>query len=298
MNGKKRVLIAGATGFTGTHVLLEFLLHRDKYDIAVYARDPEKASLRGLPAMPVHVFYGALEQSEKLCEAMRGMDVFVNVASLGFGHAPGIIDACKKSGVGRALFVSTTGIYTKLAPASKSVRIAAEECIRSSGVSYTIIRPTMIFGTAEDRNICRLIRLLRWAPLITVPGTGSSLVQPVYVKDLANAIYSAADSPKTINREYAVSGKEALTFNGLINAVALALGRKIFIVHIPFALCTMPFVLFEKAGIKLPIKLEQILRLNEDKAFGHEDAARDFGYAPRPFAEAVAMEIADMREEK
>ena len=92
--------------------------------------------------------------------ARAGCDALVNLASLGFGHAPGIVRAAVRSGLDRAVFVSTTAVTTTLPARSKTVRLAAEDEIRSSDLSWTILRPTMIYGAAGDRNLSRLLVLL------------------------------------------------------------------------------------------------------------------------------------------
>ena len=87
-------------------------------------------------------------------------DALVNLASLGFGHARGIVRAAVRAGLDRAVFVSTTAVTTTLPARSKAVRLAAEDEIRGSGLSWTILRPTMIYGAAGDRNLSRLLALL------------------------------------------------------------------------------------------------------------------------------------------
>ncbi len=109
---------------------------------------------------------------------MKGADALVNIASLGFGHAGSVIQATKEAGIRRAIFISTTAIYTQLDAKSKSIRLAAEQAIQTSGLEYTILRPTMIYGSRRDRNMWRLIRFLRVSPVAPVFGDGNYLQQP------------------------------------------------------------------------------------------------------------------------
>src|SRR5207244_6121463 len=109
-----------------------------------------------------------LADARSLTEALKGADSLINVASLGFGHAPSIVGSAIAAGIRRAVFISTTAVETTLSASTKSVRLAAEEIIRNSGLAYTILRPTMIYGTSRDRNICRLIRYVNRWPIIPV----------------------------------------------------------------------------------------------------------------------------------
>jgi uncharacterized protein YbjT (DUF2867 family) len=285
-----RVLLTGATGFTGSHVLSSL---RDRgVSIRCLVRNPEKAksdAWRGVDCV-----VGDLSNGEELRRAMAGCDLLINVASIGFGHAAGIIQAAEASGVRRAVFVSTTAIFTQLNAPSKAVRVAAEDSIRDSRLRWTILRPTMIYGTDRDRNICRLIRYVRRYPILPVFGSGEYLLQPVYVCDLAEAIVSAAMTPAAEKKEYTLSGEAALSYNELVRTVARSLGRRIFLWHLPHMALVKLLGRLERSRLRLPIKAEQILRLNEHKAFSWEVAGLDFGFAPRSFAAGVEAEIRSM----
>jgi uncharacterized protein YbjT (DUF2867 family) len=289
---KRTVLVTGATGFTGGYVVKELLRFPEMFDVVCFVRSVAKAGARGLYAEAVRVAAGSFEAPESLAKALRGVDLLVNVASLGFGHAPAIIEACRLSGLRRALFVSTTSIYTKLEPASKPMRLRAEESIRESGLAYTILRPTMIFGDPGDRNIWRLVRWLDRVPALAVPGGGSCLVQPVYVVDLARAIVAAIRTDATIGRDYDVAGRDAVSFRELVEMAARLLGKRVFLLPMPVNPVVSALGMLQRLGLRSPITAEQILRLNEDKAFPIDEAVRDFGYDPIPLEEALRREIA------
>lgn len=285
-----KVLLTGATGFTGGRVLS--LLLAEGYAVRCFVRDPERLpeSVRG----KIEVARGEFDDVASFRRACEGFDALVNVASIGFGHGPGIVAAAQAAGIRRALFVSTTAIFTQLNAPSKVRRTEAEGAIMGSPLDWTILRPTMIYGTARDRNICRLIRYLARCPVLPVFGSGTYLQQPIHVEDLANGIVMALRSERAVRKAYNLSGKEPLTYNDLVKTVARLLGRRVGIIHLPYRPVVAALSRLEKLGICLPIKGEQILRLNEHKAFSHEEAARHFGFAPRTFAEGVADEITSM----
>lgn len=89
---------------------------------------------------------------------IKRKEVLINIASLCFGHAPNIVNVCEEMNVKRAIFVSTTGMFTKLNPDSKGIRLEVERLIKESNLDYTIIRPTMIYVTRTDRNMRRLVK--------------------------------------------------------------------------------------------------------------------------------------------
>ena len=135
----------------------------------------ETSDCSALEKLPVHCVNGDLGDHDALTAAMVGNDALVNVASVGFGHAPTIVSAAEAAGIRRAVFVSTTAIFTALNAGSKSARMAAEDTIRSSSLETTILRPTMIYGSSRDRNMCRLIRFLSQWRVVPVFGKGIHL---------------------------------------------------------------------------------------------------------------------------
>jgi nucleoside-diphosphate-sugar epimerase len=152
----------------------------------------------------------------------------------------------------------------------------------------------MFYGSPRDRNMCRLIRFVRRWPVVPVAGDGERMQQPVFVDDVASAMLAALRSDTPIGRAYDLPGARPLTFNEVIDTVARLLGRRVRKIHLPVALLLRPLQLAERLGMRLPVKSEQILRLNEDKAFDYAEAARDFGYAPCLFEEGIRREVAEM----
>lgn len=285
-----KILVTGATGFTGSYVLP--LLLQKEWNVACFVR--ETSDISSLPLDQVTLKYGDLADKESITRALEGMDTLVNVASLGFGLASNIIGAAKDAGVKRAVFFSTTSIFTTLNPGSKAIRLEAERLIQESGIPYTIIRPTMIYGSSRDRNLCKFIKFINRFPFFPVFGTGEFKLQPVYVADLGQAVVSILSTDKSVGNAYNLSGGTEITHNEMIQIIAKSLGKRIYLFRLPPG----PFILFlsllEKASLRFPITSEQIQRFNEHKVFSHQDAEEDFGYTPRSFASGLELELREM----
>ena len=284
-----RVFVTGGTGFTGSRVvplLLKYgyqvrCLHRQKSDRSILLRDQAE----------IEWVEGDLSDAATLTSAMKGSDALVNLASLGFGHADSIIQSIKAAEIRRAIFISTTAIFTNLNAKSKNIRLLAEHSIQTSGLDYTILRPTMIYGSPRDRNMWRLIRFLRVFPIVPVFGDGTHLQQPIYVDNVAQAVVSCLSSGQTIGKNYNIAGKYPLTYNDVIETLARKLGKHIWKIHIPSTPVVTLLGFFERLHIPFPIRAEQVLRLNENKNFNYEDAQKDFGFSPLSFEEGIAIEL-------
>lgn len=279
------VAVAGATGFTGRRVAARLVAKGHALRCLVRAGSDRVV----LPA-GVETVTGDLADVASLGGWLRGCDSLVYCASMGFGQIPGVVAAAEAAGVRRAVFVSTTGIFTRLAAPSKAVRVAAEDSVRASGLAWTIIRPTMIYGAPGDRNMERLLRWVARRPFVVVPGNGGALIQPVHVDDLADAIVAAFGAAAAERREYNVSGRAPLSLDATIDAASAAVGKRRGKLHLPLGPVAATLRLFEAIRIPFRVKSEQVRRLAEDKAFAHDDAARDFGFAPRAFEDGIADE--------
>lgn len=281
------ILLTGATGFLGEFVLKRLI--EEGHDVTCFVR--KTSNLDTIKKLNVNYIYGELDDFNSICEALKEKAALINIASLGFGHAPDIVKACEKANVKRAVFISTTGVFTKLNPDSKTIRLEAEKAIKESDLDYTIIRPTMIFGTPKDRNMWRLVKFLKKLPVIPVLGDGTYLQQPVYVKDLADAIVRAYENSISIKKAYNISGLKSLTYNEVIDATAKALNKNVMKIHVPMKLSYNLLKIYEKISKNPRLKAEQVLRLNENKDFSHEEARLDFGYNPLSFEEGIGLEV-------
>jgi len=283
-----KVHVTGGSGFLGGGVVP--LLVAGGHEVTALARTAAAAErVTGLGAIPVA---GDLDDPASVDAAFAesGAEALVNLASLGFGHAPTIVAAAEEAGLRRAVFVSTTSIFTRLATASKPVRVAAEDTIRACDLDWTIIRPTMIYGTPADRNMARLLRGLRRLPVLPLPGGGHGLHQPVHVDDLAAAIVNALDHPATVHKAYNVAGPEPLTLRAVIEEAGGAVDRHPRLFPVPLTPVMGLLRLYEAVAPSPRLKSEQIARLAEDKAVDIGPARADLAFDPRTFAEGIRAE--------
>ena len=154
----------------------------------------------------------------------------------------------------------------------------------------------MIYGSELDKNMHKLLRFLDRSPAYPMFGPGTNLWQPVYYKDLARGIFAALEKPEAMHQDYDLPGAEPLTYLDLVRTAAGALGKKPYVVRLPLEPARRALRLAEFVRLPLPVGSEQVMRLQEDKAYPYEKARRELGYTPRAFAEGIALEVARLRE--
>jgi nucleoside-diphosphate-sugar epimerase len=274
-----RIAVTGATGFTGEHLVRR--LAADGHRVTAVVR--HSSSRTAIERFAERFAVADLERPGEIEVALRGHDALIHMASMGFTGAPALIAAVERAGIRRAVFTSTTAILTRLPVRSKPIREAAEQAVARSALEWTIIRPTMIYGTAKDRNICRLLRFIRRYRFMALPGGGTAMQQPVHVEDVAEAALLALGAPASIGRAYNLSGAQPLSFRALVQAAASAVGVRPLLVPVPVQALARALAGCERLRIPTRLRAEQVLRIAEDKAFPHDDAVRDFGFRTRPF---------------
>jgi nucleoside-diphosphate-sugar epimerase len=287
-----KIHVTGGSGFLGGHVI-PVLLQRG-HEVSALARTTAAARRVGdLGASPI---YGDLDDVASVDEAFTTSqaEVLVNLASLGFGHAPTIVAAAEDSGLRRATFVSTTSIFTKLDAPSKRIREMAENAVRESELEWTIVRPTMIYGAPGDRNLARLLSALRRWPAFPLPGGGRGLQQPVHVDDLSGAIATSIETSDAVHTSYDIAGPEPLTLRELVEEAAAAVGRDPRLFPLPLAPAIVVVRAYEAVARHPRIRAEQLRRLGEDKAFDITKAVKDLGYKPRSFRAGIRDEATSL----
>lgn len=170
-------------------------------------------------------------------------------------------------------------IARRLAEGERALRAWAE----ARGVEWVILRPTLIYGRGRDKNLTEIARFVRRWGFFPLLGQAEGLRQPVYAEDVAAACVSALTSPAAVNRTYNLSGGETLSYREMVCRVFSSVGK------VP-RLVTIPRWLFRLAVAALRLlpryrhwTVAMAERMNRDLAFDHADAARDLGFAPRPF---------------
>lgn len=282
-----KILVSGGTGLLGQGLLQ--LLREADHEIRCFVRPTSRVERLG----ELELAYGDAEDTESLIRAMRGVDAFVHIA--GLQYTPEVLKAMQQAGVERLIIVSSTSAHSHFEFRS-SPRLTMEALLPGNGLSWTVVRPSMIYGSELDHNMHRLLRYLDRSPVYPMFGSGENLWQPVYYEDLAQSLYTTLESSQAIGEIYDLPGGQALSYRDLIRTAASSLGRCIRTVRVPAEPVRRALRLAELARLPLPISSEQVLRLKEDKAYSYEKAQRDLGYAPRTFAEGITLEAARLHQ--
>jgi hypothetical protein len=211
-------------------------------------------------------------------------------------HIPKILSSLAKvEQTPRLMIVGTTGVFSRFNEYSQEYR-EAEACLDQYKGSYCLLRPTMIYGSERDKNIHKLIQFCDRYGFFFVFGSGKNLIQPVHADDLAQALLAVYQRPE-IQGAYDLSGGSVVSFRELLNLVAKSLAKPVRQLSLPLSLGVGSATILEAVlGKRSPVRREQILRLQEDKAYSYQKAHQDFGFTPRTLDIGLQEEVALLRQ--
>jgi len=291
------LLVTGAGGLTG-HLFLEHLAKVDrKFELTLLIRRDLNFDLTPTKNLKLICTQGdssVLETWKKIL-LVKNLQAIIHIASI--HHTPVLLRSLVESShKPRLVVIGTTGVYSQYNQYSATYK-SIEQQLQAYTGSYCLLRPTMIYGSHRDKNLHKLIRFGDRHQFFPVFGSGQSLLQPVHADDLAQALLAVLLNPQ-IEGAYDLSGGTVVTFLELLALVEKLLGKPVRPLRIPYNLGLWSATLAETfLGKRSPIRREQILRLQEDKAYSYEAAQRDFGYNPRSLEVGLTQEIEILRAE-
>jgi NADH dehydrogenase len=240
MTKKPSLLITGAAGFVGTQLLAH--LDTSKYQ-TIYCLDRKREDIQ-LPVLPgqerekITTIQGDLLNSSTYESILEQVDTVIHLAAVTGKVNPKdyfkvnayatmlLLDRCKKAGVKHFLFFSSIAVtfknkYRYFYAQSKE---QAESYVKTSGLKFTILRPTMIMGKGSPvfTGLARLAGL----PIIPVFGKGKTRIQPVHVMDVVKAIQTIENDSRYSDEVLELGGPEVISINEFMKKIALSRGKK------------------------------------------------------------------------
>lgn len=243
--------------------------------------------------------YGDITDPQSLSGVMDGYDVVIHLVgiirevskkgiTMNRIHVEGtrnIVTEAKKAGINRFLHMSALGAKQNSHTAYHQSKWEAEQIVRESGLSYTIFRPSVIFGEGgPGPNFVNQLRdLVKNAPIVPVIGDGSSLLQPVSIKNVADGFAKGVELKQTIGKTYELGGPEQISYLKILSLIADSLDKRLRKIHVPITLMKYIVPIMEKIP-QFPITNDQLTMLLEGNITSTaETYYKDFGIEPIPF---------------
>lgn len=284
-----RIAITGGTGFVGRNVARALLA--DEHEVVLVDRGSRRVVPReGVTVARANVVSGeGLEAALKGCDAVvhlvaiireKGKQTFDAVIRRGTEN---LVGAARAAGVGRIVYISAIGADPDPRFPYLFAKWSAEHAVRASGVDFTTLRPSIMFG-AGDGFFTTLAGLVRFSiPVVPVAGDGSALFQPIAVEDTARCIALSISRPPAM-REIEIGGPEQLSYDEIIDIVHDAIGAGMRIkVHVPVAALLPAAMVMDKVLANPPVTPSQLRMLARHNITRIDSVRNAFGFEPASF---------------
>lgn len=291
------ILITGATGYIGRHLVARMVAQGERPRCLV--RDTKRAASI-LPADQVELVQGDTITPASLPAAMQGIETIVHAAfitaerkqSAGNHYEKtnvqgtrNVIQAAKDAGVQRIIEISGLGTRPDKPGTYMEGRYLAEKMLKESGLDWTIIQPSVLFGK-DAPFIKGLADLIHSAPVVPLIGGGKILFQPIYVEDVVTVILNVLEEPeRTKNKTYTIGGPAYFTFTQVIDALLHTMNKTRMKVAAPLALVRVGAAAMEAVLPKPPITKAAMTLFAFDNTTDLNSVERDFGFVPLSFTQ-------------
>jgi uncharacterized protein YbjT (DUF2867 family) len=289
------ILITGATGYIGRHLVSRLVAQGERPRCLV--RNIKRASSI-LPAGTLAFVQGDTTSPASLGTAVQGVDTIVHTAfitadlkqSAGNRYqetnvqgTANLVEAAKKAGVKRIIVISGLGTKPDKPGSYMQGRYLAEKMVKESGLDWTIIQPSVLFGK-DAPFIKGLTDLIRTAPVVPLIGGGKVMFQPIYVEDVVTVIIKVLQEPeRTKNKTYTIGGPAYYSFTQVIDALLQAMHKKRIKVPTPTPLVGIGAAVMEAVLPKPPLTKAAMTLFTFDNTTDLHSVERDFGFTPMSF---------------
>ncbi len=302
MNGLRKrndgllIAVTGATGFVGTEVVRQ--ARSEGLRVRAIVRDSERTRSWG-EREEVELVCGDVFEAESLAGAFAGVKAVVHLVGIVVEHGRNtfervhtdatrtVVDAAKQAGIRRYVHMSTLGTRANARSRYHQTKWAAEEYVRQSGLAWTILRPSVIYGPG-DKAINVLAKVIRRLPCVPVLGDGNAKVQPVSVATVAQAVGGALKNDASTGIMYDLCGPTAFTWNELYDKLLTFYGLRKPKWHLPLSMARLQAAVLEKLLTDPPFTRDQLLMIAEDNVGDPQPAARDFRLELETFEQGIA----------
>lgn len=238
------IVVAGGTGFLGREITGALLAAGHQVTVASRSnpqQPPIDARARWVR--------GDVMEPDSLAVALAGSDVVIDAVQfpnspienprkgltferIDLGGTRNLVDAAKAAGVGHFIGLSGVGAAEYAPYPWLRYKWQEEQHIIASGLTYTIFRPSWIYGE-HDVALNRFLGFAKFLPFVPVVGNGKTRINPLFVRDLGAHVVAAVGNEAARNRIFELGGPAVMTMDQIIRVALKAAGKRRLLLHNP-----------------------------------------------------------------
>jgi NADH dehydrogenase len=267
MTKKEIHVVTGALGYSGKYIAKRLL--DEGYQVRTLTNSPDRPNPFG---DKIQVYPFNFNDTNKLVDSLRGASVLYNTYWVRFNYKDfkhlmavdntlKLFRSAKEAGIKRIVHVSITNPSENSDLEYFRGKAMLERALTESGISYTILRPAVLFGK-EDILINNIAWVLRRFPVFLLFGDGSYRLQPIYVDDLAKLAVEQGKEQE--NKIINAIGPETFTYRGLVEKLGDIIGKRRTIISAHPSVCYVAGIIIGKICGDIMITREEIKGLMAD----------------------------------
>jgi len=205
-----------------------------------------------------------------------------------------ILAACRAAQVPYVIQISSSVLHSKADDYYVQTKTRQEQTVLDSGLPYTILRPTLMFGWFDPKHLGWLSRFMERVPAFPIPGSGRFVRQPLYNRDFCRIIQHCIEH-RPVGQIYDIVGAEDIEYVEMIRLIKQIKGLKTKLIHIPiagFSLLLRFYALFDRNP---PFTASQLQALTIGDYFKGVDTQELFGIRQTPVEQAFQETFTDPR---
>ena len=289
------VFITGATGFIGSYALtaLKEAGHRPLALVRTGSED-KLPFFEGVTIVP-----GDITEPGGWVDSLKDVDAIIHLIGV-IREFPAkkitfdrlhneatntLVNVAINAGVKRFILMSANGASSSGASEYQTSKWLAEEALKSSGLNYTIFRPSVIFGDSGGKMEFThdLGEVIKKAPVMPIFGDGEYQLDPVAVEDVAECFIRGLTDPKAEGKTFHLGGGKPVSYREIVQAIGKAVGiKRTKTFGAPFALA-MPVATLLGRFAFFPVTVDQLKMLKEGNTCPELEYREVFGIEPKPF---------------
>jgi NADH dehydrogenase len=293
------ILVTGATGFVGPHIV--HALRAEDRRVRALVRD--QAAGEQLRASGCETVEGDVTDPVSLRRAVEGCGVVIHLVAILAGKPQDfervmtqgtrdLVVAAQDARVRRFVLMSALGTdeQTKDLVPYYRAKWDMEQMVTTSGLEHVIFRPSFIFGR-DGGALRQFRRIAKLAPVTPIPGPGTQKIQPIWIDDVAAYFAAAVDKPEAANRTFELGGPDVVTWNDFWSRLKAALGTRRPSLHVPLRLMRVQAAALELLP-RPPVTRDQLKMLAAgDNVASNSDAVDTFGFSLVPLDEQLRRSV-------
>ena len=295
---KQTITIFGATGFLGRYIVRNIASKGCK--INIFSRDAEKAAfLRTNTSIgQMNIIEGDINNKKLIEKIVKQSDIVINLVGILYEKRHGdfarihaqfpetLAILAKKYNLKQLIHLSALGVNINTNSSYASSKLSGENAIKENFSNYVILRPSVVFGH-EDNFVNQFARMALYSPFLPLIHKGSTKFQPVYVKDIADAIIEILLNVKFNNNIYEIGGPDIYSFKEILTLITKIIKRKRILLNLPGPVSYLMAGILEKLPKPL-LTIDQVKLLTTDSVTQNKmPTFYELGIQPQSFEDKL-----------